>query len=59
MVYAAGYFVANVGAARKFEDFELYAQVENLLDKGYVTEPGYPMMCRSFKVGLRWNYDRD
>lgn len=57
VVYAAGYFVANAAVARKFQDFELYAQAENLLDKGYVTEPGYPMPCRTFKVGLRWNYN--
>jgi outer membrane receptor protein involved in Fe transport len=59
VVEAAGYFLANAGVARKFQDFELYAQVENLLDKGYVTEPGYPMPSRTFKLGLRWNYNRD
>ena len=59
VVEAAGYFLANVGATYRFHDFELYAQAENLLDKAYMTEPGYPLAGRSFKVGLRWAYDRD
>jgi hypothetical protein len=33
--------------------------VENLLDASYVTEPGFPMPARTFRVALRLRYQRD
>jgi hypothetical protein len=30
----------------------LYVKAENLLDKQYFTEPGYPMKARTFSAGF-------
>ncbi len=59
VLYVPGYLVANAGVSRQFEQFELYAQVDNLLDKAYVTEPGFPMAARAFRFGLRLRLDRE
>ncbi|MBN2430655.1 MAG: TonB-dependent receptor [Acidobacteria bacterium] len=53
------YMIANAGVTRRFEYFDLFAKVENLLDADYVTEPGFPMKSRTFRVGLRLHVDRD
>ncbi|HPC11597.1 MAG TPA: sugar ABC transporter permease [candidate division Zixibacteria bacterium] len=39
------------------KSFQVFARVENLLDQAYSTEPGFPMPARSFKAGLRFDYD--
>ena len=33
--------------------FSLYVKVDNLFDKAYATEPGYPMASRRFEAGFR------
>jgi iron complex outermembrane receptor protein len=52
------YFVANAGVAKTFDIFELSLRTENLLNASYVTEPGYPMPARSWRVALRVSYGR-
>jgi len=53
MVTAAGYVVANASFEKYFGAFSVYVKVDNLLDKAYVTEPGYPMVSRRFEAGFR------
>jgi iron complex outermembrane receptor protein len=47
------YFVLNTGVTKSFRRFEIFARVENLLDASYVTEPGFPMPSRQFRIALR------
>jgi iron complex outermembrane receptor protein len=52
------YVTANLGLARRFDAFELSARVENLSDASYVTEPGFPMPGRTFRLALRLKMGR-
>jgi len=53
MIPVPGYVVANLSFEKLFGAFSLYLKVENLLDKAYFTEPGYPMASRRFEAGFR------
>lgn len=53
MIPVPGYVVANLSFEKLFGAFSLYLKVENLLDKAYFTEPGYPMVSRRFEAGFR------
>jgi iron complex outermembrane receptor protein len=53
------YFVLNAGITKTFHVFEIFARAENLLDASYVTEPGFPMPARKFRVALRLRYQRN
>jgi outer membrane receptor protein involved in Fe transport len=53
IITAPGYLIANAGVSRMLGHFELFLNVENLLDKAYATEPGFPMRKRTFRVGLK------
>ncbi len=46
------YFILNAGLTKTFGGFEIFARVENLLDASYVTEPGFPMASRQFRIAL-------
>ncbi len=48
------YTVSNVALERELYKFDIYFKVENLLNREYLTEPGYPMRARTFTVGLRF-----
>ncbi len=53
------YFILNAGLTKSFGGFEIFARVENLLDASYVTEPGFPMAARQFRIALRLKASRD
>jgi iron complex outermembrane receptor protein len=50
------YFIVNAGVTKRFDVFEIFARAENLLDASYVTEPGFPMPLRTFRIALRLRY---
>ena len=52
-VSAPGYVVANASFEKYFGAFSVYVKMDNILDKDYVTEPGYPMASRRFEAGFR------
>lgn len=52
-VTAPGYVAANASFEKYFAAFSVYVKVDNLFDKAYVTEPGYPMASRRFEAGFR------
>jgi vitamin B12 transporter len=54
-VHKAGFTVVSLkGAYRPIKHLELTASVDNLFDKGYSYNLGYPMPGRSFTGGVRW-----
>jgi len=52
------YFVLNAILSKSFSNFTIFLKVENLFDKSYVTEPGYPMKARTVSFGLKFNLGR-
>ena len=52
-VTVPGYVVANASFEKYFGAFSVYVKLDNLFDKAYVTEPGYPMVSRRFEAGFR------
>jgi outer membrane receptor protein involved in Fe transport len=52
-VSAPGYVVANASFEKYFGAFSVYVKMDNILDKDYVTEPGYTMASRRFEAGFR------
>jgi len=56
-VTAPGYVVANASFEKYFGAFSAYVKVDNLFDKAYVTEPGYPMVSRRFEAGFRVRFE--
>ena len=50
-----GYFVVNAILSKSFPKFSFFLKGENLLNRSYVTEPGYPMKARTLAVGLKFN----
>ncbi|HEX2694276.1 MAG TPA: TonB-dependent receptor [Acidobacteriota bacterium] len=53
MIATPGYVVANASFEKYFGAFSVYVKVDNLFDKAYLTEPGYPMASRRFEAGFR------
>ena len=47
-----GYTLVNLRLEREFKSFTLYLKFDNLLDKFYVTEPGFPMKARTISIGF-------
>lgn len=58
IVEAPGYFVLNAILSKSFLNFTIFLKGENLLDKSYTTEPGYPMKSRTVSAGLKFNLGR-
>jgi outer membrane cobalamin receptor len=52
-VSAPGYVVASASFEKYFGMFSLYVKVDNLFDRAYATEPGYPMASRRLEAGFR------
>jgi iron complex outermembrane receptor protein len=50
------YFVLNASLSKSFSSFTVFLKGENLLNKYYITEPGYPMKARTVAVGLKYIY---
>ena len=48
-----GYVTANIRIEWKWKMVEFYAKADNLLDKYYFTEPGFPMKGRTISAGFR------
>ena len=55
-ITAPGYVVANASFEKYLGSFSLYVKMDNILDKAYVTEPGYPMASRRFEAGFRLRF---
>jgi len=55
IVRIPGYFVLNTVLSIKFSNYTVFLKGENLFDKYYVTEPGYPMKARTFALGFAIN----
>jgi outer membrane receptor protein involved in Fe transport len=54
IVRIPGYFVLNAVLSKSFSNFAIFIKGENLFNKYYVTEPGYPMRARTVSVGLKF-----
>lgn len=52
-----GYVIISGKIDKAFGNFTLYLKVENLLDKAYFTEPGFPMRGRTASGGFQWGQD--
>ncbi len=52
-ITAPGYVVANASFEKYFGAFSVYVKVDNIFDKDYITEPGYPMAARRLEAGFR------
>jgi outer membrane receptor protein involved in Fe transport len=48
------YAVVNAVIERAFGSFSLFVKLENVLNHGYWTEPGWPMKGRTLTVGARF-----
>jgi len=59
IVKISGYFVLNAIISKSFSNFTVFLKGENLFNKYYVTEPGYPMSARAVSVGLKFNLGRE
>lgn len=49
-----GYFVLNSILSKSFNNFTLFLKAENLFNKTYITEPGFPMKARTLTIGLKF-----
>jgi len=58
VVRIPGYFVLNAILSRSFSNFTIFLKGENLFNRSYVTEPGYPMKARTVSAGLKLNLGR-
>jgi len=50
-----GYFILNSILNKSLANFNIFLKVENLLNKYYVTEPGYPMKARTIALGVKFS----
>ncbi len=58
IVPVPGYFVLNAVVSKRFLNFTLFFKAENIFNKSYVTEPGYPMKARTLAAGLKFDLER-
>lgn len=49
-----GYFILNSILTKSLNNFKIFLKVENLFNKYYVTEPGYPMKARTITLGIKF-----
>lgn len=57
VIEVPGYVLLNARLEKRLSMVTLYVKAENLLDKQYFTEPGYPMKARTFSVGFNVNIE--
>jgi len=50
-----GYFIINGVLSKRFSNFSVFLKAENLFNRYYMTEPGFPMKARTFAIGLEFN----
>ncbi|MFP4083047.1 MAG: TonB-dependent receptor plug domain-containing protein [Candidatus Aminicenantes bacterium] len=48
-----GYFILNALLSRSFSCFSAFLKADNLFNKHYITEPGFPMKARTVVIGLK------
>lgn len=48
------YYVLNSILSTRLSDFTLFIKAENLFNRYYITEPGYPMKGRTISIGLKF-----
>jgi iron complex outermembrane receptor protein len=53
IVKIPGYVIVNAIFSKSFSKFMIFLKAENLFNKYYVTEPGYPMKARTLSLGLK------
>jgi iron complex outermembrane receptor protein len=53
MIDIPGYVLLNARLEKQLGMVTLYVKAENLLDKDYFAEPGFPMKARTFSAGFR------
>lgn len=53
MIDIPGYVLLNARLEKQLGMVTLYLKAENLLDKDYFAEPGFPMKARTFSAGFR------
>ncbi|MGD2295635.1 MAG: TonB-dependent receptor [Candidatus Aminicenantes bacterium] len=53
------YFVLNAMVSKRFTGFTIFFKGENLLNRFYTTEPGYPMKSRTLAFGFRVNFSKE
>ncbi|MFQ5721588.1 MAG: TonB-dependent receptor domain-containing protein, partial [Candidatus Aminicenantales bacterium] len=49
-----GYFILNSILTKSLNNFNIFLKAENLFNKYYVTEPGYPMKARTITLGIKF-----
>jgi len=52
MVTVPAYLTANLSLEKFFQSGSFFLKVENLFNRAYFTEPGYPVSCRRIEVGF-------
>ena len=55
MIEIPGYVLLNARIEKQLGMVTLYVKAENLLDKDYFAEPGFPMRARTFSAGFRFD----
>jgi hypothetical protein len=50
-----GYVLLHARLVKQIGAFSVYVKAENLFDKAYFAEPGFPMKARTFMLGFGMN----
>lgn len=51
------YFIADIRAAYQFHELNIFADVQNILDKRYIEAAAVPMPGRWFSIGVKYKLD--
>lgn len=54
MVTVPSYFTFNLSLEKQLRPGAIFLRIENLFDRDYFTEPGYPASCRRIMAGFRF-----
>jgi outer membrane receptor protein involved in Fe transport len=55
IVAVPDYFVLNSMLSKNFANFTIFLKGENILNRFYVTEPGFPMKGRTIAFGIKYS----
>lgn len=58
IVKIPGYFILNGLFSKNFSNFNVFLKIENLFNRYYVTEPGYPMKARTITIGIKFSTEQ-
>lgn len=58
IVKIPGYYILNGILSKSFSNFSIFLKAENLFNKHYITEPGFPMRARTVTIGLKFGAGR-